>query len=81
MIEPGDIVEYIGCSKEQIRWGNNDDPTQSFLIVGREYIVEDVEVHRQHTKLTVLNKSGRFNSVCFRKVDSEQEEECLENMG
>ena len=39
MIEPGDIVEYIGCSKEQIRWGNNDDPAQSFLIVGREYNV------------------------------------------
>ena len=65
MIEPGDIVEYIGCSKE-IRC-NNDDPAQSFLIVGREYIVEDVEVHRQHTKLTVLNKSGRFNSVCLEK--------------
>ena len=58
MIESGDVVEYIGCSKEQIRWGNNDDPAQSFLIVGREYIVDDVEVHSQHTKLTVLNKSG-----------------------
>ena len=70
MIEPGDVVEYIGCSKEQIRWGNNDDPDQSFLIVGREYIVDGVEVRSQHTKLTVLNKSGRFNSVCFRKVSS-----------
>ena len=40
MIEPGDVVEYIGCTKEQNRWGGNDDPDQSFLIVGREYIVE-----------------------------------------
>ena len=69
-IETGDVVEYIGCSKEQIRWGNNDDPERSFLIVGREYIVTDVEVHSQHTKITVANKSGRFNSVCFRKVNS-----------
>ena len=70
VINPGDVVEYIGCGPEQIRWGGNDDPAKSFLIVGHEYIVEDVEIHRQHTKLTVLNKSGRFNSVCFRKVSS-----------
>ena len=24
-IKKRDIVEYIGCSVEQIRWGNNDD--------------------------------------------------------
>ena len=70
-IKIGDVVEYIGCSKEQVKWGNNDDPTQSFLIIGREYIVSDVEVHSQHTKVSILNKSGRFNSVCFRKVNSE----------
>jgi len=71
MIKPNDTVEYIGCSKEQINWGGNDDPSQSFLIVGHEYIVESVKVYSQHTKITVLNKSGRFNSVCFRKVISE----------
>lgn len=70
-IKIGDVVEYIGCSKEQVKWGNNDDPAQSFLIIGREYIVSDVEVHSQHTKVSILNKSGRFNSVCFRKVSSE----------
>jgi hypothetical protein len=70
-IKIGDVVEYIGCSKEQVNWGGNDDPSQSFLIIGREYIVSDVEVHSQHTKVSVLNKSGRFNSVCFRKVSSE----------
>jgi hypothetical protein len=70
MIEPGDVVKYIGCSKEQIMWGGNDDPAKSSLVVGHEYIVGDVKVHSQHTKITVLNKSGRFNSVCFKKVSS-----------
>lgn len=67
-IEVGDVVEYIGCSKEQIRWGNNDTP--SMLIVGREYFVSYVEVHSQHTKISIQNKQGKFNSVCFRKVSS-----------
>lgn len=65
MIEPGDTVVYIGCSKEQIRWGNNDDPT-GILSLGKEYVVEDVEIRSQHTKLTVLG--NRYNSVCFKKV-------------
>ena len=57
MIESGDVVEYIGCSKEQIRWGGNDDPAQSFLIVGREYIVDDVEVHP--------NDVRPFTNTCY----------------
>ena len=65
MIKPGDTVVYIGCSKEQIRWGNNDDPT-GILSLGKEYVVEDVEIRSQHTKLTVLG--NRYNSVCFKKV-------------
>ena len=69
-IDVGDVVQYIGCSKEQMRWGNNDDPQQSFLILGREYIVTDVDVHSYHTKISVANKQGRFNSVCFKKISS-----------
>ena len=42
-MEKNDIVEYIGCSEHQIRWGNNDDP-RSILIVGKEYIIEDVDI-------------------------------------
>lgn len=67
-IEIGDVVEYIGCSIEQIRWGNND--TSSMLIVGGEYIVSNVEIHSQHTKISIAHKNGKFNSVCFRKVSS-----------
>ena len=28
-MEKNNVVEYTGCSQEQIRWGNNDDPTLS----------------------------------------------------
>lgn len=65
----GDLVEYLGCSKEQIRWGNNDDP-RSFLIIGQYYTIEEVNVHSQHTKVKLHNKVGMFNSVCFRVIQS-----------
>jgi hypothetical protein len=63
----GNNVKFIGCSKEQIQWGNNSDPT-GILIVGDTYYVEHVEIHSQHTKLTLRGVSGSFNSVCFEKV-------------
>lgn len=63
----GETVRFIGCDKDQIAWGNNTDPT-GILIVGDKYYVEKVEVHSQHTKLTLRGVSGRFNSVCFEKL-------------
>jgi hypothetical protein len=63
----GTNVRFIGCSKEQIQWGNNSDPT-GILIVGDKYYVEHVEVHSYHTKLTLRGVYGRFNSTCFEKV-------------
>ena len=63
--EKNDTVEYTGCSDEQVRWGNNDDP-RSFLIVGTEYKIEKVDVHRQHTKIKLYNKMGWFNSGLFQ---------------
>lgn len=63
----GDIVKYIGCSIEQIRWGSNDDP-RGILVEGDKYCIEKVEVHSYHTKLTFFGVSGRFNSVCFEQV-------------
>lgn len=63
----GDYVKFLGCSKEQIAWGNNDDPNPH-LFVGDKYFVEKVEVHSSHTKLTLRGVSGKFNSVCFEKV-------------
>jgi hypothetical protein len=64
-MKKNNVVEYIGCSKEQIRWGNNDDPTLS-LVVGKDYTIEKVDVHSQHTKIKLYNKVGWFNSVCFK---------------
>ena len=68
-MEKNNIVEYIGCSQEQIRWGNNDDP-RSYLIIGREYTIEKVDVRSQHTKIKLYNTMGWFNSVCFELKDS-----------
>ena len=69
-MKKNDTVEYLGCSDEQVKWGNNDDP-RSFLIVGTEYKIEKIDVHRQHTKIKLYNKMGWFNSVCFRLVETE----------
>lgn len=63
----GDYVKYIGCTQEQINWGNNDDPRR-ILFEGDTYYVESVEVHSQHTKLTLRGVFGKFNAVCFEKL-------------
>jgi hypothetical protein len=63
----GNLAKYIGCSQNQINWGSNDDP-RGILIEGDLYYVEKVEIHSQHTKLTLRGVSGRFNSVCFERV-------------
>jgi hypothetical protein len=63
----GDIVKYIGCSQDQVKWGPNDDP-RGILIEGDKYYVEKIEVHSWHTKLQLRGIYGKFNSVCFQKV-------------
>jgi|TARA_B100001094_G_scaffold84721_2_gene81072 hypothetical protein len=63
----GDQVRFLGCTPEQVRWGNNDDP-QLKLIEGNTYLVEEVEIHSQHTKITLIGVDGKFNSVCFEKA-------------
>lgn len=66
-LKKGDKVKFFGCSKEQRQWGNNDDP-EGKLIIGNEYIVEDIEVHTWHTKIMLQGVEGQFNSVCFKEV-------------
>jgi hypothetical protein len=63
----GKLVRYIGCTQDQINWGNNDDP-RGILIEGDKYYVEKIEVHSQHTKLTLRGICGRFNSVSFERL-------------
>lgn len=62
----GDKVRYLGCTQDQINWGGNDWPP---CIVGRVYTVTDVEVHSQHTKISLKGMVGKFNSVCFSLVN------------
>ena len=63
-MQAGDTVKFLGCSSEQISWGNNDDPN-SILFVGDYYYIEHVHVHSQHTKIELRGVKGKFNSVCF----------------
>ena len=62
-LKPGDVVTYNGWTKEQVKWGNNDTPYM--LIVGRQYVIETVEVHKWHTKVTLHRILGKFNSAHF----------------
>lgn len=63
-----DKVIFIGATDEQVAWGNNDDPRFILIPNTVTYVVENVEVHSQHTKLTLKHINGKFNSVCFEKV-------------
>ena len=59
----GDLVQFVGCSEEQTRWGSCDHPQD--LRLDEWYVIEDVEIHSWHTKVKVENHPGYFNSVCF----------------
>ena len=67
-MKAGDHVKFLGCSREQIAWGRNDDPNPH-LFVGDTYYVEHVYVHSQHTKIELRGVKGKFNSVCFEVVE------------
>ena len=61
-------VSYTGCSKEQISWGSNDDPS-TVLTMGDIYTIRKVEVHKWHTKIELREFPGKmFNSTCFDNV-------------
>ncbi len=59
----GDTVVFCGYEENQVRWGANDTP--HMLVVGNDYIVDLVEVHRSHTKVSLRGIDGKFNSVHF----------------
>ncbi len=66
--DKGDKVKFVGCTKEQINWGNNDDP-KKLLRKEEIYIIDNVDVHKYHTKLELQGVKGMFNSVCFIPID------------
>lgn len=63
-MKKGDKVTFTGASDEQVQWGGNDDP-RHVLEIGKEYEIEEVDVHTWHTKVRIAGVKGRFNSVHF----------------
>ena len=63
--QAGDIVRFTGWTEEQVAWGNNACP--HMLVLGRYYVIESVEPHSYHTKVTIrgVDKTMKFNSVHF----------------
>ena len=66
-IREGDYVKFIGCTKEQVNWGNNTDP-EDLLVHGGVYYVQQMIVKSSHTKLILRGVEGKFNSVCFERL-------------
>lgn len=66
-IKVGDYVKFIGCTREQINWGNNTDP-EDLLMVNGVYYVQDMIIKSSHTKLILRGVKGKFNSVCFERL-------------
>ena len=60
-MKKNDTVEYIGCSEEQIKWGNNDDP-RSFLIVGKKVNISPKVMTITARKITI-----RLNFITISK--------------
>ena len=68
-MEQGQWVIFCGCTEEQSNWGNNDEP--EMLEIGKAYEIEDVEPHKWHTKLKLVDIDGKFNSVCFTELNDD----------
>ena len=64
-------VKYIGASDAQVNWGNCDDP-RNVLIEGEVYEVEEEDVRTWHTKLSLVGVDGKFNSVCFDRLEEKR---------
>jgi len=60
-------LKFIGCSEDQINWGNNDNPKNK-LEIGKFYEVENVDIHTWHTKISLKGIEGKFNSTCFEPL-------------
>jgi hypothetical protein len=66
-IKEGDYVKFVGCTREQVNWGNNTDP-ENLLVPGGVYFVQQMIVKSSHSKLILRGVEGKFNSVCFERL-------------
>lgn len=65
------LIRYVAkkVSQAQIDWGNHVDPT-GILETEKEYELDRVAVHSQHTKVFLKDFPGKsFNSVWFDVED------------
>ncbi len=67
--QPGNVVRFIEHSEEQVKWANLDDPLKKGLVLNDYYTVDAVQVHSWHTRLTLKEKPGAFNSVHFQFIN------------
>lgn len=67
-MEIGSKIKYIGeITKEQIQWGGHTDP-RGLLKKNKVYIIENIEIHKWHTRIFLEEIKGYFNSVWFEKI-------------
>ena len=64
----GDKVKFVTSCKEQVEWGNNDDP-DLLLEKNRIYEIRKVEMRSYHVKIYLKEIKGRFNSISFSLVE------------
>ena len=62
-----DKVIFTGCSEAQQLWGNYSN--HNMLKKDSIYTIDDVEIHSWHTKVSLKEVDGWFNSVCFKKQE------------
>lgn len=61
-------VRFDGSCIEQVRWGENDDPSD-LLTIGEVYEVLNKEVHSWHTKIILVDfPEKKFNSCSFTTI-------------
>ncbi|MDD3263414.1 MAG: hypothetical protein PHT94_00800 [Candidatus Nanoarchaeia archaeon] len=65
----GDVVRFVDYDPDQVKWGSNDDPIKKGLVKNDYYTIDSVDVRSWHTKLTLKEKSGSFNSAHFQFID------------
>ena len=68
-IKKDNYIKYVGCTREQVNWGNTTDP-KDLLVPGGVYYVQQIIVKSSHTKLILRGVEGKFNSVCFESMSN-----------
>ena len=57
-------AKYKGCDDMHVQWGGCDDP-RKVLELGKEYEIDYLKMHSQHTKVKLLDIVGMFPSSAF----------------